>query len=66
MVNGCNCTSSPLAFNASSGPDREIRMVSCSECDRSYWYKNGELIELSTLLSQLALDGWRGKRRIAS
>jgi hypothetical protein len=41
-------------------------MESCSECDRNFWFRNGELVDLTTLLSQLSLDGWKGKRRIAS
>ena len=66
MCQGCSCRTSPLAFTASSGPDRVIRMESCSECDRNYWFRNGELVDLTTLLSQLSLDTWKGKRRIAS
>ena len=66
MCKGCGCRTSPLAFTASSGPDRVIRMESCSECDRNYWFRNGELVDLTTLLSQLSLDSWKGKRRIAS
>jgi hypothetical protein len=38
--------------------------VTCSECDRSYWYRNGELVELSTLLAQLDFEAGRGKRHI--
>ena len=37
-----------------------------SECDRNFWFRNGELVELRTLLSQLSLDGWKGKRYIAA
>jgi len=66
MPKGCSCRTSPLAFTASSGPDRVIRMESCSECDRNFWFRNGEVVELRTLLSQLSLDGWKGKRHIAA
>ena len=65
MPTRCTHETSPLAFTASSGPDREIRVVSCPDCDQSYWYRNGELIDLTALLPELALDGGRGKRRIA-
>jgi hypothetical protein len=66
MAKGCSCRTSPLAFTASSGPDRVIRMESCSECDRNFWFRNGELVDLAALLPQLSLDSWKGKRRIAS
>ena len=66
MPKGCSCRTSTLAFNASSGPDRVIRMESCSGCDRNFWYRNGELVDLTTLLPTLTLDAWKGKRRIAA